>query len=43
MAKAKGSAESKKIVFGVRRKGKHSKTSGPKDKPLKKKYVGQGR
>jgi hypothetical protein len=43
MAKAKGSTESKKIVFGVRRKGKHAKTSSPKDKRTKKKYVGQGR
>jgi hypothetical protein len=43
MAAKKTTTESKKIVFGVRRKGKHSKTSGPKDKPLKKKYVGQGR
>jgi hypothetical protein len=43
MAKAKGSAESKKIVFGVRRKGKHAKTSGPKATSTKKKYRGQGR
>jgi hypothetical protein len=43
MAKAKGSAESKKIVFGVRRKGKHAKTSGPKASATKKKYRGQGR
>jgi hypothetical protein len=43
MAKAKGSAESKKIVFGVRRKGKHAKTSGPKAASTKKKYRGQGR
>jgi hypothetical protein len=43
MAKAKGSAESKKIVFGVRRKGKHQKTFGPKTAPSKKKYRGQGR
>ena len=43
MAKAKGSAESKKIVFGVRRKGKHQKTFGPKVAPRKKRYVGQGR
>ena len=42
MAKAKGSAESKKIVFGTRRKGKHAKTSGPKDKNTKKNR-GQGR
>jgi len=43
MAKAKGSAESKKIVFGVRRKGKHQKTFGPKTSATKKKYRGQGR
>jgi hypothetical protein len=43
MAKAKGSSESKKIVFGVRRKGKHAKTSGPKANATKKKYRGQGR
>ena len=43
MAKAKGSSDAKKIVFGVRRKGKHAKTSGPKDKSVKKKYRGQGR
>jgi hypothetical protein len=43
MAKTKGSAESKKIVFGVRRKGKHQKTFGPKAAPSKKKYRGQGR
>jgi hypothetical protein len=43
MAKAKGSAESKKIVFGVRRKGKHQKSFGPKATPRKKRYVGQGR
>jgi len=43
MAKAKGSAESKKIVFGVRRKGKHQKSFGPKATPGKKKYRGQGR
>jgi hypothetical protein len=43
MAKAKGSAESKKIIFGTRRKGKHQKTVGPKATPGKKKYRGQGR
>ena len=42
MAKQKASSEAKKIVFGVRRKGKHSKTSSPKDKQTKK-YRGQGR
>lgn len=41
MAKATKSSETKKITFGVRRKGKHSKTSGPKDKPTKKNR-GQG-
>jgi hypothetical protein len=41
MAKAKASNESKKITFGVRRKGKHSKTSGPKDRRTKKSR-GQG-
>jgi hypothetical protein len=30
-----------KITFGKRRKGKHSKTRGPKDKPVSK-YRGQG-
>jgi len=43
MAKAKGSTEAKKIVFGRRRKGKHQKSFGPKSAPSKKKYVGQGR
>jgi hypothetical protein len=41
MAKAKASNESKKITFGVRRKGKHSKTSGPKNRRTKKSR-GQG-
>ena len=37
MAKAKGksSAENKKVIFGVRRKGKHAKTKSPKDKNTK--------
>ncbi len=43
MAKSKPSSESKKIVFGVRRKGKHQKSFGPKATPSKKKYRGQGR
>lgn len=43
MAKAKGSTETIKIVFGRRRKGKHSKSSGPKSNSTKKKYKGQGR
>ncbi len=38
----KGS-ESKKIIFGVRRKGKYQKSKGPKDAPQKKRYRGQGR
>jgi len=42
MAKSKASSESKKIVFGVRRKGKHQKTFGPKANKTKK-NVGQGR
>lgn len=41
MAKSTKTSETKKITFGVRRKGKHSKTSGPKDKPTKKSR-GQG-
>jgi len=43
MAKNKPSVEQKKIVFGVRRKGKHQKSFGPKAAPSKKKYRGQGR
>jgi hypothetical protein len=43
MAAKKTTTESKKIVFGVRRKGKHQKTFGPKAAPSKKKYRGQGR
>ena len=43
MAKPKSSVESKKIVFGRRRKGKHAKSVGPKATPVKKKYRGQGR
>lgn len=42
MGKAKASNEAKKIVFGVRRKGKHAKTSGPKDSHTKKSR-GQGK
>jgi hypothetical protein len=41
MAKAK-SADSRKIQFGKRRKGKAQKSKGPKDKPVSK-YQGQGR
>ena len=43
MAKASKTAESKKIIFGVRRKGKYKKSNGPKEAPQKKKYRGQGR
>ena len=43
MAAKKSTAESKKIIFGVRRKGKYKKTNGPKEAPQKKKYRGQGR
>lgn len=42
MAKVKSSSESKKVIFGTRRKGKHSKCAGPKSQK-KKRYVGQGR
>jgi hypothetical protein len=41
MAKAKSSTENRKVVFGVRRKGKHAKTKGPKDSHSKKSR-GQG-
>jgi hypothetical protein len=40
---AKVVRESKKIVFGVRRKGKYKKSNGPKEAAQKKKYRGQGR
>lgn len=43
MAKQSKTAESKKIIFGVRRKGKYKKSNGPKEAPQKKKYRGQGR
>lgn len=43
MAKAKGSSETKKIVFGRRRNGKPAKSVGPKATSTKKKYRGQGR
>ena len=43
MAKLKSaSGESRKTVFGKRKKGKPQKSKGPKDKPVKK-YVGQGK
>jgi len=41
MAKQKPSSENKKVVFGVRRNGKHKKTDGPKESPSKKSR-GQG-
>jgi hypothetical protein len=41
MAKVK-SADSRKISFGKRRKGKAQKSKGPKDKSVSK-YQGQGR
>jgi hypothetical protein len=41
MAKVK-SADSRKITFGKRKKGKAQKSKGPKDKPVSK-YRGQGR
>lgn len=40
-AKAKG-GESRKVTFGKRKKGSHSKSKGPKDKAVSK-YQGQGR
>lgn len=43
MAKASKTTDSKKIIFGVRRKGKYKKSNGPKEAPQKKKYRGQGR
>jgi hypothetical protein len=43
MAKLKSaSGESRKTVFGKRKRGKAQKSRGPKDKPVKK-YVGQGK
>jgi hypothetical protein len=39
---AKVSGESRKTVFGKRKKGKSQKSRGPKDKRVKK-YVGQGK
>jgi hypothetical protein len=43
MAKLKSaSGESKKTIFGKRKKGKAQKSKGPKDKPVKK-YKGQGK
>jgi hypothetical protein len=43
MAKLKSaSGESKKTIFGKRKKGKAQKSRGPKDKRVKK-YVGQGK
>lgn len=42
MKKDKGKSGNVKVSFGKRREGKHSKSSGPKDKRVKKKYKGQG-
>jgi len=42
MKKEKGKSNNSKVTFGKRREGKHSKTRGPKDKKIKKKYKGQG-
>lgn len=43
MAKGKSaSGESKKLIFGKRKKGKAQKSRGPKDKPVSK-YKGQGK
>ena len=43
MAKGKSSSgEAKKVTFGKRKKGKASKSRGPKDKPISK-YKGQGK
>lgn len=44
MAKKQGKTSSSgmKISFGVRKGGKHKKSSGPKDKAISK-YRGQGR
>ncbi len=39
---AKGIASSTKTTFGKRKKGKASKSSGPKDKEVSK-YRGQGK
>lgn len=38
----KKSSESRKITFGSRRKGSHTKRKGPKDKSTSR-YRGQGR
>lgn len=43
MAKPNKTTDSKKIIFGTRRKGKYKKTKGPKERAQKKKYRGQGR
>jgi len=42
MAKAKGSNESRKLIFGKRKKGS-AKKSYNKHTPRPKKYVGQGK
>ena len=38
---AKTSSNEIKVIFGKRKKGKHSKSKGPKDKNVSK-YRGQG-
>jgi hypothetical protein len=42
MAKLKSSGESKKTIFGKRKKGKAQKSKGPKDKNTSP-YRGQGK
>lgn len=42
MKKEKGKGSVSKVTFGKRREGRHSKSNGPKDKKVKKKYKGQG-
>lgn len=42
MAKIKSTADSRKVTFGKRKKGKAQKSRGPKDKPVSK-YRGQGK
>ena len=40
--KKTGSTDLRKVTFGRRKRGKASKSQGPKDKPVSK-YRGQGR
>lgn len=42
MAAKKSTTGARKVSFGKRKGGKAKKSSGPKDKPVKK-YQGQGR